>query len=86
MRKILSSALIGGAMFIASIGVASADPVPDGCDKAQSIITCETVETAGNAPEHSSAQRVTDTTTQKASFESSHEPVVTCEGPPGQCR
>jgi hypothetical protein len=84
--KILSSILIAGALFVASVGIAAADPVPAGCDKARGTITCTTTETAGNAPEHSNAQRVTDTTTQKGSFESSHEPVVTCDGPPGQCK
>ena len=85
MRNLLSI-FAAGVMLAVSITAVSADPVPAGCDKEQSIITCTTTETAGNAPEHSNAQRVTDTTTQKASFESSHEPVVTCEGPPGQCK
>ena len=85
MRFVLSIAA-GAALFVGAATIARADPVPAGCDKQQSIITCTTSETAGNAPEHSNAQRVTDTTTVKGSFESSHPETTTCSGPPGQCK
>lgn len=88
MRTVLSI-VAGVALFVASssiVGIASADPLPDGCTKTQSQISCTTTEPVGNAPEHSSAQRTTETTEVKASFESSHPETETCAGPPGQCR
>jgi hypothetical protein len=85
--KTFASILIAGALFAGLVTVTSADPVPAGCDKQQSVITCgPVVENVGNAPGHSSAQETETTTTQKASFESSHDPSTVCEGPPGQCR
>jgi hypothetical protein len=66
--------------------VNAAPPLPAGCDKVRGTIECTQTETVGNAPENSNAQRTTTTTDQKGSFESSHEPVTECTGPPGQCR
>lgn len=82
-------AIAAFAALMLTLGTAAAiraDPLPAGCDKVRSEITCTTTETAGNAPEHSSAQRVTETTEVKASFESSHPVTETCDGPPGQCK
>jgi hypothetical protein len=87
--KVLLSIVAGAALFVASAGiagVAQADPLPAGCVKDRSEITCTTTETVGNAPEHSSAQRTVTTTEDKASFESSHPVTTECAGPPGQCR
>lgn len=85
MKTILSG-LCALALFVGVTGVAAADPLPAGCTKVQSEITCTTTEPVGNAPEHSSAQRTTETTEVKASFESSHPETTTCSGPPGQCK
>ena len=86
MKRTILSLAAAGAMLLASAAIAKADPLPAGCDKVRSEISCVTVETVGNAPEHSSAQRTTETTEVKASFESSHPVTSTCDGPPGQCR
>jgi hypothetical protein len=85
MKKRLGAALVAGAVAVGLTVPASsgAAPLPAGCDKEQSEITCESTFTQG-AP-HSSSQKTT-TTEQKASFSSSH-PQTTCTFPPpkGKC-
>ena len=88
MKKLFQAAALSAALFMpfGMTTAVSADPLPEGCTKERGTITCTQSEPVGNAPEHSNAQRTETTTTQKGSFQSSHEPVQKCEGPPGQCK
>jgi hypothetical protein len=78
-------AVVAVAAGSALAPVAQADPLPEGCDKEQSVITCgptPVINPAGNE-----VQGQKETTTTKGSFESSH-PEVTCvePGQSGKCR
>ncbi len=64
---------------------AQADPLPDGCQKERSIITCGPTPVINPAGNEVQGQKTTTTT--KGSFQSSH-PVVTCTEPgrSGKCK
>ena len=65
--------------------LASADPLPEGCDKERGTITCGPAPVINPAGNPVQGQQVT--TTQKGSFQSSHDPVTCVEpGNSGKCK
>lgn len=87
MRR--TKAFLAAAVAVVAVGafapLGQADPLPEGCKKEKSIITCgpdPVINPAGNE-----VQGQKTTTTTKGSFESSH-PEVTCTTPgkSGKCK
>ena len=87
MRRFRSclAALVAVAALGAFAPLGQADPLPDGCTKDKSIITCGPTPVINPAGNEVQGQKTTTTT--KGSFESSH-PEVTCTEPgkSGKCK
>lgn len=81
--------LFAVAVAVAALGVVApigqADPLPEGCQKEKSIITCGPTPVINPAGNEVKGQKTTTTT--KGSFQSSH-PEVTCTEPgrSGKCK
>jgi hypothetical protein len=76
LRFALAGSVVIGALAVPAIG--QADPLPAGCTKDRGTITCVERDEAGN-----SGRFKTTETTQKGSFQSSHEEDTTFTNPGG---
>jgi hypothetical protein len=75
MTLLITAAIMAMSMSLAAAGAALADPpLPGGCSKEQGTINC-VQEEEGKNDKFTQEQ----TTTQKGSFQSSHDPVTTEE-------
>ena len=82
-RRWLALPPIVVAIALGAAAGASGDPLPEGCDKVQGTVICES-QPGGSGDAASGQDSSSKTETQKGSFQSSH-PTCTFPPPHGKC-